>query len=95
MRPGRPHAFYTMVYPGYNAAMILHFLLCCLSAPDEKMKSTKGEMEEKPKTRINKNMYMCSSSDEMLTEDELWNDDILEPTTSIPVESQSLPASII
>lgn len=74
--------------------MLLHWLMCCFRPQDTASTPAVVVVETEVKPRI-KNMYMCSSSDEMLTEDELWNEDILEPSTSIPVESQSLPATIL
>ena len=67
--------------------------MCCFRPQDTAPQAVEV-VETEVKPRI-KNMYMCSSSDEMLTEDELWNEDILEPSTSIPVESQSLHATIL
>lgn len=60
---------------------------------NKKKSSSSQRFDQKSKVKMvsRPQYYLTSSSDEMLTEDEDWEDDILGPS-NVPVESQSMPA---
>jgi uncharacterized protein YlaI len=73
---------------------LIWYCCCCNTATEkDEQQDVSKQPQEQAKRPITQ--YMCSSSDEMLTEDELWDEDVLVPSFyAIPVESQSTPSFV-